>query len=212
MHSLSFLEPSRQLELRMVHMVTLGVVALKQCSFSSGPRLRVILNPLGLTEASVEGWLNEITLSNRNSSFAAVMSQPCSPWGADAEGGLEWPCSMRHLSCRSTQIHSASLKSCGPLLLQFPLLPWTWRWTSTLRHLASHWAGKGLRWHWSGAVTRDQLFLRTAECHHQGPVLYTFPQCDAVWCFWLFCLKSMGISLDFAISAEKGLEWGKGSL
>ena len=109
MHSLSFLEPSRQLELRMVHMVTLGVVALKQCSFSSGPRLRVILNPLGLTEASVEGWLNEITLSNRNSSFAAVMSQPCSPWGADAEGGLEWPCSMRHLSCRSTQIHADPL-------------------------------------------------------------------------------------------------------
>ena len=84
-----------------------------------------ILTPLGPTEASVEGWPNEITLSNWNSSFAAVMSQPCSPWGADAEGGLEWPCSLRHISCRPTQIHSASLKSCRPLLLQFPLLLWT---------------------------------------------------------------------------------------
>lgn len=94
-------------------MVTLGVVALKQCSFSSGPRLRVILNPLGLTEASVEGWPNEITLSNQTSSFAAVVSQPCSPWGADAEGGLEWPCSTSAADpCRSTQPPSSLAGHC----------------------------------------------------------------------------------------------------
>ena len=91
MNSLCLLEPSRQLELRMVHMVTLGLAALKQCSFSSGPGLRAILNPLGLTEAPVEGWPNEITLSNRNSSFAAVMSQPVRPGVQMQKGVLSDP-------------------------------------------------------------------------------------------------------------------------
>lgn len=91
MNSLCLLEPSRQLELSTVHMVTLGLAALERCSFSSGPRLRAILNPLGLTEAPVEGWPNEITLSNRNSSFAAVMSQPVHPGVQMQKGVLSGP-------------------------------------------------------------------------------------------------------------------------